>query len=130
MGSGFDIVVDGKPRTYRDVRQTAIEAGIVFKRERPQSEVAVRDVRDNSVTVLPGGHMTQGKRWNPTPSVLCGVVFVASSPLSVGARLAAQSTDRIRATALKGSSGARNPPGNLGWISAFFEGVSSKGALK
>jgi hypothetical protein len=55
MGSGFDIVVDGKPRTYRDVRQTAIEAGIVFKRERPQSEVAVRDVRDNSVTVIDGG---------------------------------------------------------------------------
>ena len=34
LGSGFDILVDGKPRTYRDVRQTAIEAGIVFKRER------------------------------------------------------------------------------------------------
>ena len=52
--SGFDILVDGKPRTYRDVRQTAIEAGIVFKRERPQSEVTVRDVRDNSITLIDG----------------------------------------------------------------------------
>jgi hypothetical protein len=46
--------VDGKPRTYRDVRQTAIEAGIVFKRERPQSEVTVCDVRDNSITLIDG----------------------------------------------------------------------------
>jgi len=46
--------VDGKPRTYRDLRRTAIEAGIVFKRERPQSDVTVRDVRDNSVTVIDG----------------------------------------------------------------------------
>jgi FMN-dependent NADH-azoreductase len=36
------------------VRQTAIEAGIVFKRERPQSEVTVRDVRDNSITLIDG----------------------------------------------------------------------------
>jgi hypothetical protein len=54
LETGFDILVDGKPRTYRDVRQTAIEAGIVFKRERPQSDVAVRDVRDNSITVIDG----------------------------------------------------------------------------
>jgi FMN-dependent NADH-azoreductase len=54
LGAGFDILVDGKLRTYRDVRQTAIEAGIVFKRERPQSEVTVRDVRDNSVTTIDG----------------------------------------------------------------------------
>jgi hypothetical protein len=54
LDTGFDILVDGKPRTYRDVRQTAIEAGIVFKRERPQSDVTVRDVQDNSVTVIDG----------------------------------------------------------------------------
>jgi FMN-dependent NADH-azoreductase len=53
-GSGFDILANGKPTTYRDVRQTAIEAGIVFKRERPQSEVTVRDVRDNSITLIDG----------------------------------------------------------------------------
>jgi FMN-dependent NADH-azoreductase len=54
LGSGFDILVDGKPRTYRDLRQTAIEAGIVFKRERPQSDVTMRDVLDNSVTTIDG----------------------------------------------------------------------------
>jgi FMN-dependent NADH-azoreductase len=54
LGAGFDILVDGKARTFRDLKQTAIEAGIVFKRERPQSEVTVRDVRDNSVTVIDG----------------------------------------------------------------------------
>jgi hypothetical protein len=57
-GSGFDILVDGKPRTFRDVRQTAIEAGIVFKRERPQSEVTVRDVRNNSITLIDGDLIT------------------------------------------------------------------------
>jgi hypothetical protein len=36
------------------VRRTAIEAGIVFKRERPQSEVTVRDVGDNSNTLIDG----------------------------------------------------------------------------
>jgi hypothetical protein len=51
---GFDILVDGKPRTFRDLRQTVIEAGIVFKRERPHSEVTVRDVQDGSVTVIDG----------------------------------------------------------------------------
>jgi hypothetical protein len=48
----FEIRVDGKSRTFRDVRQTAIEAGIFLKRERPQSEVCVRDIRDNSVTMI------------------------------------------------------------------------------
>jgi hypothetical protein len=36
------------------VRQAAIEAGVVFKCERPQSEVTVRDVGDNSITLIDG----------------------------------------------------------------------------
>jgi hypothetical protein len=54
LGACFEIRVDGKSRTYRDLRKTAIEAGRYFKQKQPQSDVSVRDVRDNSVMMIDG----------------------------------------------------------------------------
>jgi hypothetical protein len=54
IGACFEIIVDGKRRSMRDLKETANEAGIYLKRKQPQSEVSVRDVRDNSSTVIDG----------------------------------------------------------------------------
>ena len=53
-GACFEIKVDGKCRTYRDLKETAIGAGKYLKEMRPQSEVSIRDVRDNCITVIDG----------------------------------------------------------------------------
>ena len=55
IGACFEIRVDGKTRSHRDRKETAIEAGRYLKQMRPQSEILVRDVRDNSVTVIEEG---------------------------------------------------------------------------
>jgi hypothetical protein len=52
VGAGFEIIVDGKTRSHRDRGETAIEAGRYLKQMQPQSVITVRDVRDNSVTVI------------------------------------------------------------------------------
>jgi hypothetical protein len=52
IGACFEIRVDGKTRSHRDRKETAIEAGRYLKQMQPQSEIMVRDVRDNSVTVI------------------------------------------------------------------------------
>ena len=51
-GALFEIIVDGKSRSYRDKKETAIEAGKYLKGNHPNSEVIVRDARDNSSTVI------------------------------------------------------------------------------
>ena len=55
MGAYFEIRVDGKTRSYRDLKATAIEAGKYLKQKQPQCEISVRDVRDNSVTAIDDG---------------------------------------------------------------------------
>ena len=55
IGACFEIIVDGKPRSMRDLKEAAIEAGKYLKQKQPQSEISVRDIRDNSVTVIDGG---------------------------------------------------------------------------
>jgi hypothetical protein len=52
VGPGSEIIVDGKSRSHRDRKETAIEAGRYLKQMQPQSVITVRDVRDNSVTVI------------------------------------------------------------------------------
>jgi hypothetical protein len=52
VGPGFEIIVDGKSRSHRDRKEPAIEAGRYLKQMQPQSVITVRDVRDNSVTVI------------------------------------------------------------------------------
>jgi hypothetical protein len=41
-GAQFEIIVDGKPRSYRDVKAVAIEAALFLKECRPTQEVTVR----------------------------------------------------------------------------------------
>ena len=52
IGACFEIRVDGKTRSYRDRKEIAIESGEYLKQMQPQCEVIVRDVRDNSITVI------------------------------------------------------------------------------
>jgi hypothetical protein len=52
IGACFEIRVDGKTRSYRDRKEIAMEAGEYLNQMQPQSEVIVRDVRDNSITVI------------------------------------------------------------------------------
>jgi hypothetical protein len=51
-GAHFQIVVDGKSRSYRDTRETALEAGMFLKARHPPSEVVVRDLQKNIQTVI------------------------------------------------------------------------------
>jgi hypothetical protein len=60
IGACFEISVDGKTRSHRDLKKTAIEAGRYLKQMQPQSEIMVRDVRDNSVTVIEEGKIVAG----------------------------------------------------------------------
>jgi hypothetical protein len=57
IGACFEIRVDGKTRSHRDRKETAIEAGRYLKQMQAQSEIMVRDVRDNSVTVIEEGQI-------------------------------------------------------------------------
>ena len=54
IGACFEIKVDGKTRSYRDQKETAMEAGKYLKQIQPKVEVSVHDLRDNSVTVIDG----------------------------------------------------------------------------
>jgi hypothetical protein len=54
IGACFEIKVDGKTRSYRDQKETAMEAGKYLKEMQPKVEVSVHDLRDNSVTVIHG----------------------------------------------------------------------------
>jgi hypothetical protein len=51
-GVFFEIRVDGKVRSYRDRRETAIEAGAYLKRKTPSAKVEVRDIRDGSAIII------------------------------------------------------------------------------
>jgi hypothetical protein len=48
-GAQYAIVLDGKTKSHRDVRETAIEAAKYLKELYPQSQVEVRDLRDSSI---------------------------------------------------------------------------------
>jgi hypothetical protein len=52
VGAGFQIVVDGESRSYRDALKAALEAGIFLKERHPTSEIVVRDARTNVQTVI------------------------------------------------------------------------------
>jgi hypothetical protein len=44
-GAHFEISIDGKPRTYRDTKPMADQAAAVLRRQHPNSDVVVRDLR-------------------------------------------------------------------------------------
>ena len=54
IGACFEIRVDGKTRSYRDRKEIAMEAGEYLKQMQPKNEVIVRDIRDDSITVISG----------------------------------------------------------------------------
>jgi hypothetical protein len=51
-GARFEIAVDGKPRSYRDVKATAIEAATYLKTKHPHAKVIVRDVEGGDAIVV------------------------------------------------------------------------------
>ena len=51
-GAQFEIIVDGKPRSYRDVKAVATEAALFLKECRPTQEVSVRDLRDGTTSAI------------------------------------------------------------------------------
>ena len=54
-GAQFEIRVDGKPRSWRDVQETAFEAARYSKDENPHSDVVIRDARNGTtVSVVMG----------------------------------------------------------------------------
>ena len=68
-GAQFEIIVDGKPRSYRDVKAVAIEAAIFLKEQKPTMEVSVRDLRNNSVIDVGSG---SGKAFVKLPNTFGG----------------------------------------------------------
>jgi hypothetical protein len=45
IGAHFEISIDGKPRTYRDTKEGADQAAALLKKQHPNSDVVVRDLR-------------------------------------------------------------------------------------
>jgi hypothetical protein len=51
-GAQFEILVDGKPRSYRDIKAVAIASAEFLKSRNPHSEVVVKDLQTGEVTVV------------------------------------------------------------------------------
>jgi hypothetical protein len=52
QGARYEINVDGKPQSYRDTKEVALEAAKYLKDRQPRSEVLVRDLlSDDSVAI-------------------------------------------------------------------------------
>jgi hypothetical protein len=51
-GAQFEILDDGKPRSYRDIKAVAIASAEFLKSQNPHSEVAVKDLQTGEVTVV------------------------------------------------------------------------------
>jgi hypothetical protein len=49
-GAQFEISVDGKPRSYRDIKVVAIVSAEFLKSRNPNSNIAVKDLRTGEVT--------------------------------------------------------------------------------
>jgi hypothetical protein len=54
-GTQFAILVDGKPRSYRDIKAVAIASAEFLKSRNPHSEVAVKDLQSGEVTLVTRG---------------------------------------------------------------------------
>ena len=49
-GAQFEILVDGKPRSYRDTKSGAMDAATFLKGRQPHSEVAVTGTRNSDIS--------------------------------------------------------------------------------
>jgi hypothetical protein len=52
IGAQFEILIEGKSRSWRDDKTIAIEAARYMQERNPTQEVTVRDARDNSITAI------------------------------------------------------------------------------
>lgn len=55
MPEGFDIIVNGTPRTFRDTEAAAYDAAQVLKKRWPHDEVQIRRPDGTVVTMKPDG---------------------------------------------------------------------------
>jgi hypothetical protein len=68
-GAQFEILVDGKPRSYRYIKAVAIESAEFLKSRHPHSEVAVKladwrgDRSSQGVGRLDGAHHAPDRPW-------------------------------------------------------------------
>ena len=62
LGAQFEILIEGKPRSYRDRKTVAMEAAEYLKRKHPHSEVVVKDRRTSQA-----GAANQGLPIGPRP---------------------------------------------------------------
>ena len=53
LGARFEILLDGKTQSCRDTMLTAMGAATFLKSQNPSSNVAVRDLQTDKLTVLP-----------------------------------------------------------------------------
>src|SRR3977135_1746015 len=51
-GAQFEILVDGKPQSYGDVKDVAIASAELIKSHNPLSDVAVRDMETGEITLV------------------------------------------------------------------------------
>jgi hypothetical protein len=49
-GAQFKILLDGKPRSYRDTKSGAMDAATFLKSRQPHSEVAVKNLQSGALT--------------------------------------------------------------------------------
>jgi hypothetical protein len=52
FGARYEITVDGKPRSMRDTKAVAIDAGELLKSKNPNVEVSVRDLVSGQTTII------------------------------------------------------------------------------
>jgi hypothetical protein len=59
IGARFEITVDGKPRTYRDLGDMAIETAYYIKSKNPNAEITIRNLETGETTVInvPAGYV-------------------------------------------------------------------------
>jgi hypothetical protein len=48
-GAQFEILVDGKPRSYRDIKAVAIASAEFLKSKSPNSAVAVKNLKTSEI---------------------------------------------------------------------------------
>jgi hypothetical protein len=51
-GRGYEITVDGAPRTFRDRKEVAIEAAMLLKVKGKSDVVEIRDLRTGAKTMM------------------------------------------------------------------------------
>jgi endonuclease YncB( thermonuclease family) len=70
-GAHFEISIDGKPRTYRDTKAMADEAAAVLRRVHPNSDVVVKDLREDLIAT------SAGTRLMVASAVILGLAMTA-----------------------------------------------------